>query len=145
MFMNIFMYIALISNWYHVKFVIHCLYILVLQVLVFSSDHIFHWVDKDGTTIVPNGAITGSCSPEGNRIYIIRAKYRTMFFVGNYEEGNEYAEFESGGALQAMDWQYLVSHDSMPGMKIHVTFNCHIGCQNLLFGYRIVVSKYHPF
>ena len=106
----------------------------MFQVLVFSSDHIFHWVDKDGTTGVPNGAITGSFSPEGNRIYVIRAKYRTMFVIGNYEECNEYAEFERGGAQRAMDWQYLVSDESMSGMKIHVTFNCHIGCQDPVFG-----------
>ena len=91
--------------------------------LVASSDHVFSWVDKNDTPGVPKGAITGACSPEGKRIYVIRASHGTKLIAGNHEEGNEYAEYEQIRARQSNEWQYLVSNEEAFGMKIYTLLN----------------------
>ena len=83
----------------------------------------FSWVDKNDTPDVPKGAITGACSPAGKRIYVIRASHGTKLIAGNYEEGNEYAEYEQIGARQSNEWQYLVSNEEAFGMKIYTLLN----------------------
>ena len=92
------------------------------QVLVASSDNVCSWVNKDDTTGVPVGAVTGGCSPEGSRNYVIRVKYNWVVIPGNYEEGNDYVEFEHYGYKCSVDWEYLVSNEDVAGMSIILIF-----------------------
>ena len=91
----------------------------MLYVLVASSDEVFWWVDKDDTNGVPIGGVTRDCSPEGRRIYVIRAYYidKGIFIAGNYEESNEYVEFERRGVQSSMAWEFLVSNKDVAGKK----------------------------
>ena len=92
------------------------------QVLVASSGDVYSWVNKYDITGVPVGAVTGGCSPEGSRNYVIRVKYSGWFIAGNYEEGNEYVEFEYFGYQCSVDWEYLVSNGDVAGMSIILIF-----------------------
>ena len=83
-----------------------------------SSEEVFCWVDKDDINGVAIGGVTRDCSPEGRRIYVIRASYDTGNVVGNYEEGNGYAEFERFGIQSSMDWEFLVSNGEVAGKVI---------------------------
>ena len=83
-----------------------------------SSDEVFCWVNKNDINGVPIGGVTRDCSPEGRRIYVIRASYGTVHIAGNYEEGNGYAEFEQFGIESSMDWEFLVSNEEVAGKVI---------------------------
>ena len=87
-----------------------------------SSEEVFCWVDKDDTNGVPIGGVTRDCSPEGRRIYVIRAYFidEGVFVAGNYEEGNEYAEYEQSGIKSSMSWEFLVSNYDVAGMEIRI-------------------------
>ena len=85
-----------------------------------SSDEVFCWVDNNDINGVPIGGVTRDCSPEGRRIYVIRASYGTFYVAGNYEEGNGYAEFEQFGIESSMDWEYLVSNEEVVGKVIYI-------------------------
>ena len=81
-----------------------------------SSHDVFRWVDKNDTTGIPNGAITGGCSPDGKLIYVIRAYHDTRLVAGNHEEGNAFAEYHYFGPKNSTKWQYLVSNEEVSGM-----------------------------
>ena len=75
------------------------------------------WVDKDDINGVPIGVVTRDCSPEGRHVYVVRANYEGKHTVGNYKEGDAYAEFEWGGAKSSDDWECLVSNEDVVGMN----------------------------
>ena len=91
-----------------------------------SSDQVFRWVDKNDNIDAPIGAVTGACSLQGRRIYVIRAPYNGRTVAGNYEEGNDYAEIEIYGARMSLDWEYLVSTEEVTGTHVHNLMNYHI-------------------
>ena len=65
-------------------------------------------MDNDNIIGVPICGVIGAISPEGNPIYVIQAKHGSLTTAGNYEEGNEYAEFQHYGVQSSMDWEFLV-------------------------------------
>ena len=79
-----------------------------------SSGNVFRWVNKAATNGVPVGAVTRDCLPGRNCNYVIRANG----FVGNYEAGNDYAEFEDWGRKTSANWEYLVANEDVAGMGI---------------------------
>ena len=92
-----------------------------------SRDDVFSWVHKDDVIGAPADGIIGACSPEGRYIYVIRANYDhgKYFIAGNYEEGNDYAEFEYDGLhISSMDWEYLVSSADVTSMNISILSKC---------------------
>ena len=80
-----------------------------------SSDTVFCWVNKNDTNGVPVGAVTRDCSPEGSRNFVVRAYHDSFILPGNYEEGNDYAEFEYFGNKFSRHWEYLVSNEDVTG------------------------------
>ena len=86
-----------------------------VQELVASSDQEFSWIDKDDIKGVPIGGIIGECSPVRRCMYVIRVFHAPYIIVGNYEEGNDYAEYEYYGSKRAFDWEYLVSTEEIAG------------------------------
>ena len=83
-----------------------------------SSDKVFCWVNKTDTIGVPVGAVARDCSPEGSRNYVVLANHNNFFIAGNYQEGNNYAEYELLRCEYAADWKYLVSNEDVTGMGI---------------------------
>ena len=80
-------------------------------------------MDKNDNKGVPVGAVTRDCSPEGRHIYVIRAEYDGFHIAGNYEEGNDYAEFEEMGIESSKAWEFLVSNKDVAGMKVWIQIN----------------------
>ena len=66
---------------------------------------------------VPQNAVVGGYSPYGNPLYAILAEhYNDMYIAGNYEEGNDYAEYEvEDDTKHAHRWLYLVANGNELG------------------------------
>ena len=89
-----------------------------------SSDESFRWVDKNDMAGVPIGEVTRGCSPDGRRVYIVRAYHDgDTSYAANYEEGNDYAEYETWGPQSSENWDYLMSKVELPGMIIKSLVN----------------------
>ena len=83
-----------------------------------SSNQRFHWANKNDIDGLPIRGITGGISPEGRRIFVIRADAGDRLVAGNYEEDMDQAEFQYGGPGQSQEWEYLVLNGIAYGMKL---------------------------
>ena len=67
---------------------------------------------------IPKNAVVGGYSPDGKALYAVLAKHKDngIYIAGNYEEGNDYAEYAMGNDPErAEGWKYLVANGNEPG------------------------------
>ena len=81
--------------------------------MVITNDTEWTWVDYDDGDNVPQNAVIGAYSPEGIPVYVVLAK---AYIPGNFEEGNDFAEYALRGRMYSNTWQYLVVSGNVSGV-----------------------------